>query len=97
MRKVVSIQECSVSGAACPFSYILLSDALDKSRVPMALVIRMKNVSRTLIFIGSFLVWAIVLLLVKDAFFNFDEYVLLLFAGVIGVVQTWVLAMVLGT
>jgi len=64
----------------------------------MAVVIRMKNVSRALIFIGSLIVWVVLLTVANDAFLGLkNEYILLLSAGFVGLAQTWIVAMMLHT
>jgi hypothetical protein len=64
----------------------------------MALVIRMKNVSRALLFAGSFVVWLVLLAIVNEAMVvTKNEYLLLAIAGVVAIGQTWVLATVLRT
>jgi hypothetical protein len=64
----------------------------------MAVVIRMKNVSRVLIFLGSLIVWIVLLTVLNDAFLDVkNDYAVLITAGFAGLAQTWVLAMVLHT
>jgi hypothetical protein len=64
----------------------------------MALVIRMKNVSRALIFLGSLIVWVVVLSLVNDLFLNIpNDYLVLSGAALVGLAQTWIVAQILGT
>jgi hypothetical protein len=64
----------------------------------MAVVIRMKNVSRVLIFLGSLIVWTVLLTIRNDAVLGVkNDYIVLLTAGFVGLAQTWVLAMVLHT
>jgi len=64
----------------------------------MAVVIRMKNVSRVLIFLGSLIVWTVLLTLANDAVFDVkNDYLVLVAAGFIGLAQTWILAITLHT
>lgn len=64
----------------------------------MALVIRMKNVSRVLLFLGSLVVWIVVLSIVNDAVVNVkNDYLVLSAAGAVALATTWVLAVVLRT
>ena len=63
----------------------------------MALVIRMKYVSRTLIFLGGLLLWLLALTMLNDSTLNLEEEPLLALAVAIGAIQTWILAILLKT
>lgn len=59
----------------------------------MALVIRMKNVSRTLLFLGSLMLWSILLAVANEPLFgNLSEWLVLSGAVLIATGQTWLLA-----
>ncbi len=63
----------------------------------MALVLRMKYVSRFLLLAGSLIVWVVALSVLNDAYLNVEEYVLLTGALLAAVAQTWALAFALRT
>lgn len=64
----------------------------------MALVIRMKNVSRVLLFLGSVIVWFVLLTIVNDTMLGVkNDYFIIGGAATFALLQTLILAWVLGT
>ena len=63
----------------------------------MTYVIRMKTVSRVLIFLASLIVWTVVFSVLNATVLNVEEYFLLASATVVGALTTWVVALALGT
>lgn len=63
----------------------------------MAVVIRMKYVTRLFLLLGSLLVWLVVFTLLNDSYLKLDEYLLLGGVLLIAFAQTWVLSAVLHT
>lgn len=64
----------------------------------MAFVLRMKNVSRFLLFAGSLTMWVVVLTILNDTVFNADERLVVVGGSLmLGFLQTWLLTLALHT
>lgn len=64
----------------------------------MVLVIRMKSVTRFLLFAGSLIAWFLLLVVANDLLLDIKrEEILLAAAFLFGVLQTWLLAYLLHT
>jgi len=63
----------------------------------MAFVVRMKYVTRALLFLGGLMLWTVIVFAVNDRFGNYDETRWIGAAVVLALVQTWGLTFLLKT